>query len=56
MKAGPQTTLTSSRGTAPRGRGGIVSGYVFRLIREQLGHTQDTLAERLRISADTVAG
>ncbi|MFD9718646.1 helix-turn-helix domain-containing protein [Streptomyces sp. NPDC059076] len=33
-----------------------MSGYVFRLIREQLGHTQDTLAEQFRVSADTIAG
>ncbi|HEY9440246.1 MAG TPA: helix-turn-helix transcriptional regulator [Streptomyces sp.] len=39
-----------------RSRGGIVSGYVFRVIREQLGHTQETLAERFRVSTDTVAG
>ncbi|MCM2387783.1 helix-turn-helix domain-containing protein [Streptomyces sp. CWNU-1] len=40
----------------PRPRTGIVSGYVFRLIREQLGHTQDTLAEQFRVSTDTIAG
>ncbi|MFF7360766.1 helix-turn-helix domain-containing protein [Streptomyces sp. NPDC008125] len=34
----------------------MVSGYVFRLLREQLGHTQETFAERLRISPDTIAG
>ena len=56
MDTGSRTTLTSGQGTAPRGRNGIVSGYVFRLIREQLGHTQDTLAEQFRVSADTVAG
>ncbi|WP_433406682.1 helix-turn-helix domain-containing protein [Streptomyces sp. CA-146814] len=39
-----------------RSRGGTVSGYVFRLIREQLGRTQESLAEQLRISPDTVAG
>ncbi|MGW6771358.1 helix-turn-helix domain-containing protein, partial [Streptomyces sp. NPDC055037] len=40
----------------PRARAGIVSGYVFRIIREQLGLTQDALAEQFRVSADTVAG
>lgn len=34
----------------------MVSGYVFRVIREQLGHTQETLAEAFSVSADTVAG
>ncbi|WP_331724113.1 helix-turn-helix transcriptional regulator (plasmid) [Streptomyces atratus] len=29
---------------------------MFRLIREQLGHTQEALAERFRVSPDTVAG
>ncbi|MFE7751160.1 helix-turn-helix domain-containing protein [Streptomyces sp. NPDC057428] len=56
MNTSSRTTLTAGQGTQPRARGGVVSGYVFRLIREQLGHTQDTLAERFRVSADTVAG
>ncbi|WSZ39037.1 transcriptional regulator [Streptomyces sp. NBC_00190] len=33
-----------------------MSGYLFRVIREQLGHTQETLAEAFAVSADTVAG
>ncbi|MYT22982.1 helix-turn-helix domain-containing protein [Streptomyces sp. SID7760] len=49
-------TLTSSQGSHKQARGGIVSGYVFRVIREQLGHTQDTFAEAFAVSADTVAG
>ncbi|MFE5772605.1 helix-turn-helix domain-containing protein [Streptomyces sp. NPDC056485] len=49
-------TLTSSQGSRRSGRGGIVSGYVFRVIREQLGHTQETLAEAFSVSADAVAG
>ncbi|MFH9616168.1 helix-turn-helix domain-containing protein [Streptomyces pratensis] len=56
MGTGSRTTLTSSQGTLHRHRGGPVSGYVFRLIREQLGYTQDTLADQFRISPDTVAG
>ncbi|MFE4451279.1 helix-turn-helix domain-containing protein [Streptomyces sp. NPDC056796] len=56
MGSRSRTTLTSGQGTPHRNRGGPVSGYVFRLIREQLGHTQETLAERFRISPDTVAG
>jgi len=33
-----------------------MSGYVFKVIREQLGHTQETIAGRLRVSPDTIAG
>lgn len=51
-----QTTLTHSQGTPRRSRTGMVSGYVFRVIREQLDHTQDSLAEAFGVSADTVAG
>ncbi|MFI1826168.1 helix-turn-helix domain-containing protein [Streptomyces sp. NPDC020412] len=50
------STLTGSKGTPSRSRGGTISGYAFRLIREQLGQTQETLAERFRISVDTIAG
>ncbi|WP_190198647.1 helix-turn-helix transcriptional regulator [Streptomyces djakartensis] len=35
---------------------GLVSGYTFRVIREQLGRTQDDVAERLEVSPDTIAG
>ncbi|MFH8616747.1 helix-turn-helix domain-containing protein [Streptomyces sp. NPDC017979] len=49
------STLTGGKAT-PRKRGGTTSGYVFRLVREQLGLTQDALAERLRTSVDTIAG
>ncbi|GGU35808.1 helix-turn-helix domain-containing protein [Streptomyces daghestanicus] len=49
-------TLTGGRGTPPRGRVGIISGYVFRVIREQLGHTQDAFAEQFGVAPDTVAG
>ncbi|MEU7723726.1 transcriptional regulator [Streptomyces sp. NPDC040724] len=56
MGINPTTTPTSSQGSRRRGRGGMVSGFVFRLIREQLGHTQDTLAEAFAVSTDTVAG
>lgn len=51
-----QTTLTGSQGAPRRGRSGTVSGYVFRVIREQVGHTQETLAEAFLVSTDTVAG
>ncbi|WP_326738292.1 helix-turn-helix transcriptional regulator [Streptomyces sp. NBC_01022] len=56
MGSKPESTLTSGQGTAARARGGVVSGYVFRTIREQLGHTQETLAEQLQVSSDTIAG
>lgn len=51
-----RSTLTGGQGSAERGRAGIVSGYVFRVIREQLGHTQDGFAETFGVSSDTVAG
>jgi transcriptional regulator with XRE-family HTH domain len=35
---------------------GVISGYVFRVIREQMGETQEAVAERLRVSVDTIAG
>jgi transcriptional regulator with XRE-family HTH domain len=44
-------TLTGSRGSEGR-----ISGYVLKVIRESLGHTQDRLAERLGVSAATVQG
>ncbi|MET7567510.1 helix-turn-helix transcriptional regulator [Streptomyces sp. NPDC005492] len=56
MPSGAGPTLTGGRGSPSRSRSGVISGYVFRLIREQLGHTQETIAEQLRVSADTVAG
>ncbi|MFD7504018.1 helix-turn-helix domain-containing protein [Streptomyces sp. NPDC059850] len=49
-------SLTRGQGRTDRSRGGIVSGYVFRLIREQLNLTQDALAERFMVSLDTIAG
>ncbi|WP_181794055.1 helix-turn-helix transcriptional regulator [Streptomyces sp. WELS2] len=49
-------TPTGGQGTTGRGRAGIISGYVFRVIREQLGHTQEGLAEVFDVAADTIAG
>jgi transcriptional regulator with XRE-family HTH domain len=50
------TTLTAGQGSPSRPRAGVISGYVFRVIREQVGHTQETMAEELHVSSDTVAG
>ncbi|KUL57749.1 transcriptional regulator [Streptomyces violaceusniger] len=56
MTQSQPSSLTRGQGKANRTRRGIVSGYVLRLIREQLGLTQETLAERFRVSLDTIAG
>ncbi|MFD5251346.1 helix-turn-helix domain-containing protein [Streptomyces bobili] len=56
MPTRPGPTLTGSQGSPVRPRAGVISGYVFRTIREQLGHTQETFAEHLRVSSDTIAG
>lgn len=42
MESGSFTSLTGGQRRQQRSRGGTVSGYVFRLIREQLGRTQDS--------------
>jgi transcriptional regulator with XRE-family HTH domain len=44
-------TLTS--GTSSEGR---VSSYVFKIVRESTGQTQQQLAARLRVSAATIQG
>ncbi|MET7676945.1 helix-turn-helix domain-containing protein [Streptomyces seoulensis] len=56
MRPSPYASLTGSTGKPVRPRAGILSGYVFRVIREQQGYTQEETAERLRVSADTIAG
>ena len=56
MPPGSGTTLTGRQGSPSRPRMGIISGYVFRVIREQMGQTQEAVAERLRVSVDTIAG
>ncbi|WP_418961369.1 helix-turn-helix domain-containing protein [Streptomyces tritici] len=48
--------MTGGQARSGRARRGTVSGYVFRLIREQLGMTQEDLAADLRVSVDTIAG
>ncbi len=56
MGAPVNLTLTPGQGTRQRSRGGMVSGYVFRVVREHLGHTQESLAEAFEVSVDTIAG
>lgn len=56
MEQHTRPTLTGGQGKVERGRAGIISGYVFRVIREQLGLTQDGFAESFGVSADTIAG
>ncbi len=56
MERRARLTLTGGRGTPDRARAGIISGYVFRVIREQLGHTQDGFAEAFDVSPDTISG
>ncbi|MGW6531152.1 helix-turn-helix domain-containing protein [Streptomyces venezuelae] len=56
MEHHARSTLTAGQAKAERSRAGVISGYVFRLIREQLGHTQDAFAETFGVSLDTIAG
>lgn len=56
MAKDQSVSLTQGQGKANRTRRGIISGYVLRLIREQLNLTQESLAERFRVSLDTIAG
>jgi transcriptional regulator with XRE-family HTH domain len=51
MMTGTARTLTGS--TSSEGR---VSGYVFKLVRESLGRTQQQLAENLTVGVATVQG
>lgn len=56
MQSSPPQTLTSGQGSSGRPRTGVISGYVFRVIREQQGRTQEEAAELLKVSTDTIAG
>ncbi|WP_371635955.1 transcriptional regulator [Streptomyces zaomyceticus] len=56
MAGQQQKTPTDGQGKAARARGGVISGYVFRIIREQSGHSQESMAEEFHASADTIAG
>jgi hypothetical protein len=46
-------TLTGAQGNS---RVGVISGYVFRLVRECVALTQERFAEQLGVSVDAVAG
>ncbi|MEY9845951.1 transcriptional regulator with XRE-family HTH domain [Streptacidiphilus sp. BW17] len=56
MATDPRETLTPSQGYPSPRRGGLVSGYVLRLIREHLALSREDLAEQFRVSSDTLAG
>ncbi len=56
MAANTPRSPDRQSGLPPRVHGGVIAGYVFRLIREQLNLTQDGLAEHFGVSADTIAG
>ncbi|MFF2080048.1 helix-turn-helix domain-containing protein [Kitasatospora sp. NPDC058162] len=56
MRSSSHETLTVGQGRISRVRSGAISGYVFRVIREQHGCTQDEFAECLAVSPDTIAG
>jgi len=52
---GPRT-LTAGRGNPERGREGRIAGYVFKVIRESIGLTQERFTERLAVDVTTVQG
>jgi len=56
MAADARETLTGVQGCGARHRSGLIAGYVFRLVREQLDLTQESLAVKLNVSPDTIAG
>ncbi len=56
MPSSSRQALTSGQGSVGRPRVGVISGHVFRVVREQQGRTQEEAAEQLRVSADTIAG
>lgn len=53
MSQTPVLTRTASTGSADDARG-LIAGAVLRVAREAAGLTQETLAERLRVAAETV--
>ena len=64
-KQHPNSALVPASGARPtsggfrsdaRPRQGLITGYLFKLIREYAGLTQETLAEHLGVDANTVQG
>lgn len=51
-----RTTVTGNAVSAGRRRDGLISGYVFKLIRESIGLTQEALAELLTVDKNTIQG
>ncbi|MFD0405202.1 helix-turn-helix domain-containing protein [Kitasatospora sp. NPDC127116] len=56
MRSTPGASLTGGQGRPLCSRAVSIAGYVFRVIREQLGFTQEEFAVNLTVSADTIAG
>jgi transcriptional regulator with XRE-family HTH domain len=53
----PPTGMRTSGGVPGRQpRGGVITGYVFKLTRESLGLTQEALAELLGLDRNTIQG
>jgi hypothetical protein len=51
-----RVTSSSVSRDAGRRRDGVISGYVFKLVRETLGLTQEALAELLAVDTNTIQG
>lgn len=52
----PRVSSSSVYRNAGRRRDGVISGYVFKVVRETLGLTQEALAELLAVDTNTVQG
>ena len=51
-----RATITDNAVSAGRRRDGLISGYVFKVIRESIGLTQEALAELLTVDKNTIQG
>jgi transcriptional regulator with XRE-family HTH domain len=56
IRMGRGQTLTGSQGSGETPELGVVSGYLFKLMRGSLGCTQVDLAERLGVDDNTIQG